>query len=592
MSFRRRHSTDLGTVILHWVLAGFFAFAALSGLRIVSDEPGGQWLRALDIVLPVENLWLIHVAAGAGLAATLAAYGVYMLRSRLLPRISLGPTRLANLFVGGRMGWASAGLLTYWIFLCALALELITGINLFSGYGASNIMLHILGACVCLGFPVVHVACHWACGRGNQLMRVFRPARLIIPAAPPDFANLLAEQLHKAATKSCAGQPLAVNEGAATKRRPLLWTLTAFVAACLGLAAFQPLTSQTLVVVPVQGKAAPRLDGDLSAAAWANAPVTRVLTSHGANFGGSGESLVEVRAVHDATTIYFAFTWSDPTRSLKNLPLVKQKDGWHLVQSGHESAEEEVYYEDKFSVLIAKPGLPLIGAAIHLAIAPLGGKPAGLTGRGLHYTTNGSLAEVWQWHADRADIIDDGYFGGPVAPGIAQVEGRERYKGGYITEQGPPRYEDNFDVPATGDFLKPVLPRRLPKDLALTKRALGWLSDNPDISEQPGARWWMAMEESVPYSQAADAAIPRDTVIPGVIVLAADPGGAAVHGAALWSAGRWTLTLARKLAPPHPKDVPIETGTMMWLAAFDHSETRHTRHLRPIILELSNADPS
>jgi len=33
-------------------------------------------------------------------------------------------------------------------------------------------------------------------------------------------------------------------------------------------------------------------------------------------------------------------------------------------------------------------------------------------------------------------------------------------------------------------------------------------------------------------------------------------------------------------------DVPIKTGVFMRVAAFDHSQIRHTRHVRPIRLEV------
>ena len=35
-------------------------------------------------------------------------------------------------------------------------------------------------------------------------------------------------------------------------------------------------------------------------------------------------------------------------------------------------------------------------------------------------------------------------------------------------------------------------------------------------------------------------------------------------------------------------DISINSGTLMWLAAFDHAQTRHTYHLRPLKLELEN----
>ena len=56
--------------------------------------------------------------------------------------------------------------------------------------------------------------------------------------------------------------------------------------------------------------------------------------------------------------------------------------------------------------------------------------------------------------------------------------------------------------------------------------------------------------------------------------------------AARWLAGRWTLEVSRRLNTGSKFDIPIATGVSMWVAAFDHSQTRHTRHLRPIKLEV------
>jgi hypothetical protein len=54
---------------------------------------------------------------------------------------------------------------------------------------------------------------------------------------------------------------------------------------------------------------------------------------------------------------------------------------------------------------------------------------------------------------------------------------------------------------------------------------------------------------------------------------------------ARWAAGHWTLEVARKLAAEAP-DVAISTGTYLRVAVFDHSQIYHTRHIRPIRLEL------
>src|SRR5450432_4862363 len=96
----------------------------------------------------------------------------------------------------------------------------------------------------------------------------------------------------------------------------------------------------------------PILDGDTSDRAWRNIQPFSVMTNQGGNFDGKGESRIDIRAVHDGTWADFLFTWDDPTRSLKHLPLVKEIDGWHMLHNGYESGDEHEYNEDKFSVLL------------------------------------------------------------------------------------------------------------------------------------------------------------------------------------------------------------------------------------------------
>jgi hypothetical protein len=58
-----------------------------------------------------------------------------------------------------------------------------------------------------------------------------------------------------------------------------------------------------------------------------------------------------------------------------------------------------------------------------------------------------------------------------------------------------------------------------------------------------------------------------------------------IKGAARWGAGKWTLEVARRLDAEHP-NVSIGSNTRMWAAVFDHAQTHHTRHIRPVCLEL------
>jgi hypothetical protein len=59
-----------------------------------------------------------------------------------------------------------------------------------------------------------------------------------------------------------------------------------------------------------------------------------------------------------------------------------------------------------------------------------------------------------------------------------------------------------------------------------------------------------------------------------------------VRCVARWQAGRWALEVARRLYAKGKYQVSIGTGVFMRVVAFDHSQIRHTRHVRPIRLEV------
>ena len=92
--------------------------------------------------------------------------------------------------------------------------------------------------------------------------------------------------------------------------------------------------------------------------------------------------------------------------------------------------------------------------------------------------------------------------------------------------------------------------------------------------------------ESEPYTQEADAQIPVGTVLPGVIISGDNDGERAeVTGRAKWKDGHWTLITARNLktaSSKFGKDFVPGHPLYMWVAVFDHTQTRHTVHSRPI----------
>jgi hypothetical protein len=97
----------------------------------------------------------------------------------------------------------------------------------------------------------------------------------------------------------------------------------------------------------------------------------------------------------------------------------------------------------------------------------------------------------------------------------------------------------------------------------------------------------MTEAESVPYSNEIDARIPVGTVLPGVIIAGEFSGDRAdVRCAARWASGHWALEVVRRLDTHSQYDVALASGVFMRVAAFDHNQIRHTRHVRPIRLEV------
>jgi hypothetical protein len=216
-----------------------------------------------------------------------------------------------------------------------------------------------------------------------------------------------------------------------------------------------------------------------------------------------------------------------------------------------------------------------------------------MTGRGLHFTESGNV-DVWQWKATSGGPtgwMDDAHFGPPVDPTPMQAASIVPYKGGFAPDPGTANYRDNFTVVADkvdGTYRSRLIaPLRLPRDVAAMAAAMGSIDLDPNHGESDGARWFMTEAETVPYSADTDAQLPIGTVIPGVIVNGEFSGDRAdIRCAARWASGHWALEVARRLDTGSQYDVPIRSGVFMRVAAFDHSQIRHTRHVRPIRIEV------
>jgi hypothetical protein len=643
--------TDYGTIILHWLLVAAFGVAFVTGLRIATEAPERTWINLFDAILP-QNAWVMHMQAAVVLVTVSLAYTIYLLRSGLGRRIRLDKVRLRGLFGRGQARRGAANIVLYWVFFITMLALMTSGglmyFGFFAGYNMAT--LHWYGTWVILGFVGLHVLSHFGIGGTSQLLRIFRPTGLSAPPQQLDAVELLtmlveqsarlqpeterpdtiAPEAHLQPTqreahvqpmqrskdttrsrptvrKSVPHAPSGSNAGTANARsrasKPRSPTLQAnplVVAAAVAITgasiivATDRLAVDQLQIHRIKTAEAPVLDGDTSDRAWRNVQPFSVMTNQGGNFDGKGETRIDIRAVHDGTWAYFLFTWEDPTRSLKQLPLIKQADGWRLLHDGYETGDEHDYNEDKFSVLLTTLDVTLAGdRTFHASPHPIPDAPATMTGRGLHYTPGKEVyVDVWQWKATSGGPtgwMDDSHFGPPLEPTPMQVANVVPYKGGFSPDPGVANYTDNFVMSAAtaGDGTRMITPRRLPKNLGATAKAMGEIDIDPNHGESDGARWFITEAESVPYSSEQDARVPVGTVIPGVIIAGDFSGDRAdVRCAARWASGHWALEVARRLDTHSQYDVPLQTGIFMRVAAFDHSQIRHTRHVRPIRLEV------
>ncbi len=548
--------SDVGTIILHWATAIAFVVSLFTGIRMATFGyvlPSlSQWLAP---IMPQGEMWTWHFFAGLGLFFCASAYLVYLNRAGLTARNAFTKVRVALMPVASKLRWQGVNVGLHWFVYALITVMTVTGIILYLGYGGWWVWIHSISAFIGFGYIFLHVLAHYMAGGWWQLLRLFRPARLVITRAVRPYPLLIAAAVGVATITLAAGVD---------------WT-----------------TRDTLVVTRVDG--VPRLDGVLDDEVWAKARPVYVRTQQGVNLGGTGESLVEVRAVHDGERAYFAFKWEDPSRSLRRVPVIKKDDGWHFLATRVDLADVSDFYEDKLAVGFSRSPTFGSGESTYLGTKPLSDKPAPIHGMGYHYTAPGNHMDVWQWKASRGGhlgFVDDQYFDVPREPTPAEAAGQARYQAGYWNDPGRVFYSYNYVNVPPGSPSGPLKLPRLPKDWKATVAALGKFDLDPDSSDTEGARWWMMTDtETVPYSAELDATIPVGTVLPAVLIAGDYDGDRAdLRGVAKWKDGHWHLETMRMLKTDGKFDHNLVPGRdlYMWVNVFDHTQIRHSRHARPI----------
>lgn len=541
-----RPRSDFATALLHWTIVGLFLLNLVTGLRIASDALDASWSSALGTILPQGEVFVLHIWSAWGLAATCIAYIIFLVTARLAARVALDKSRFRALSSHDRRTrWQSINVMIYWVAFLLVGAAVISGslmyFNLVADYQALMTTLHRVIAWILLAYVFLHVIAQWSTAGWRGLLKIVTPRLAYVSAAVIALAG--------------AG---------------------AFAA---GLFALDQLTLRPLVVAKVAEP--PRLDGETDDAAWQTVPVVAVDTHKGANLE-EGTIPVHLRGVHDGTHAYLLFEWPDPTRSQKHLPLEKTTEGWRVVQTEFARADEDSYYEDKFAVMLSRDSQLAALHTSHLGQRPLDGLPGPKGGRGLHYTTDGSIVDVWHWKSVRVGPlgqIDDNYFGPPRKPPESATK---RYTGGY--NQDPKDgggFTMNWEEFNTGI----VQLRWLPRSMAVLEERMGPISLDPEIGDD--GLWWLPRSLMDPATPEGDAQFPVGTIMPSVIIEAPFEGDRGdVEAVAQWRNGWWRMEVKRELKAASEYDVTIDSGTFLWVSVFDHTQTRHSFHLRPVQIEL------
>jgi cytochrome b561 len=536
----QRPRSDLPTVLMHWGLVLALLVSVSTGWRIASMTDSSLLMRWVDILALQGNVLRWHFVSASVLTALVIAYVAFLIQLGLGGRLTFRSAALKSPDRATR--WAAINKLIYWISAAMLLGAFVTGVLVYFFPGVLPtdpvVFVHKWLSWGFVLYIVLHMVAQLVMGGVRQLLKIMTPR--------------LAYGL---------GATVALSAGAAA-------AAVAYVS--------DRSAQMTLHVAKVDG--APALDGSASDAQWAQAQEVVVHTSRGFNFAGTGEVAVHVKALHDGDKAYFLFRWPDATRSQKHLPVQKTESGWKIVETNYTVSDENAYYEDKFAVMVAQSPVAA-GNTFQGGPKPFPDKPSPDSKLGLHATVDGSLADVWHWKGVRSGSLnqfDDNHFGPVLEPK------KGRYTGGYTQDaKTAGGYEQIFSkIPDS----KYVTLKYLPKDLAAVQARMQYNPD-PEVSDEGNMA--MAKTEVVPYTPEADAAIPVGTVLPSVVFdkpFEGDRGDVSAH--AEWKDGWWTIEASRKLDTGSKFDQPIANGMFMWVAAFDHAQVRHTRHVHPLKLQL------
>jgi len=331
--------------------------------------------------------------------------------------------------------------------------------------------------------------------------------------------------------------------------------------------------AQVLHVKKIPNTSFIKIDGIADELEWLDTQHTHIYTYGGANFK-DGSSDITLQALRNNKEIYLHITWSDPTKSIRHLPLIKTIDGWRILQNGLYNFNEVEYYEDKLAIMFSKESSIGGGRSVYLGEKPLKDAPPCWHKRGYHYTTDGIIRDVWHWKAVRSNYMKqatDSYFGSPDIPRA----GQRRYTAGY---HGDPKLSGGFTMNYKWYKKGVVVPKRIPKSDEIIQKYQRLINEEK-------LAWILPWYDTKPYYEEDDT-YKVGTILASVLYTSnayeGDRGDVSAYG--VYKDGRWSLEMVRSLKSNSQYDLNITDGIYMFISAFDHAQVAHTKHDRAIKL--------
>lgn len=531
MKATKRNKTFLPIFIIHWSWVVAFLVCFSTGIRIASDHI--DWLNQTKIsgLLPTPNpVFEWHLFGAAILCFSLISYIFYLFLQNKLSKLwpyQINSSQSYKLSIP-----------TFIHFFGIILLLIMTLTGLFNYLEITNFpsdairLIHLSSAFITVLYILIHISIHFIYGGISLATKIFF--------------------FHFKTVK-----------------------IGAFVLITCFLLIFIFYRSVSLLAIDLTVHKitdSPIVDGKSTDTAWKNIEPILLLNKH----GNTKESIItiEIRSVRDKSNIYFFIRWPDEDKSLSHTPLLKTKNGWQTLEQGFYNNNETKWYEDKLALMLATNPLAAL-KSIHLSEQPILNAPSPLNKRGFHFTQNNEVLDIWHWKAWRTNSLfqaEDSYFSKPIIPRMCD----RRYAAGYHSDPALSKgYKINWSY-YNGQI---VIPKRLPKSSQFSYVNYTQQSPN-DIALFPGMRW----DDTYQYHDKNDQ-LSFNTIIPATMTtgpIRGDRGDVRAKG--VWKDGYWNLEMSRILDTGSNYDIAIQDGIYVWVSAFNHAQTKHSYHLRPLRL--------